>query len=312
MPITINTNATAASASMHLSKNSEALRKSLTRLSSGSRIVQPIDDAGGLAVSMKLESAITRLSGAQTNIQNAISFLEVQDGVMEASGKIVNRMIELKGLSQDVLKNSSDIENYNREFKDLQVQLKEMTSVKFNGVSLFAQYTDASSGSVQEGVFDNISRDNTLSIFVSAEGSQGPKVSIAKSMLLSALTIDSATLKSSVHSNGGTGNVITFAADSSSAAINLADVSVAVFTQALENIATLRADNGASMSRLRFASDNIATTKTNMEAANGRIVDVDIASESTRMAKYNVLVQASASMLAQANTQSDIALMLIR
>ena len=106
--------------------------------------------------------------------------------------------------------------------------------------------------------------------------------------------------------------MITFAADSSSAAINLSDVSVAVFTQALENIATLRADNGASMSRLRFASDNIATTKTNMEAANGRIVDVDIASESTRMAKYNVLVQASASMLAQANTQSDIALMLIR
>ena len=316
MPITINTNATAASASMHLSKNSEALRKSLTRLSSGSRIVQPVDDAGGLAVSMKLESAITRLSGAQTNIQNAISFLEVQDGVMEASGKIVNRMIELKGLSQDVLKNSSDIENYNREFKDLQVQLKDMTSVKFNGVSLFAQYTDSSSGSVQEGVFDNISRDNTLSIFVSAEGSQGPKVSIAKSMLLSALTIDAGTMKSSVFSVGTTGgtsgNVITFAADSFSAAINLSDVSVAVFTQALENIATLRADNGASMSRLRFASDNIATTKTNMEAANGRIVDVDIASESTRMAKYNVLVQASASMLAQANTQSDIALMLIR
>jgi flagellin len=66
------------------------------------------------------------------------------------------------------------------------------------------------------------------------------------------------------------------------------------------------------MSRLSFASDNIATTKTNMEAANGRIVDVDIAAESTRMAKYNVLVQASASMLAQANSSSDIALMLIR
>ena len=88
---------------------------------------------------MKLESAITRLSGAQINVQNAISFLEVQDGVMEAAGKIVNRMIELKGLSQDVLKNTSDIENYNREFKDLQVQLKDMTDVKFNGVSLFAQ-----------------------------------------------------------------------------------------------------------------------------------------------------------------------------
>ena len=310
MPITINTNATAASANMHLSKNSEALRKSLTRLSSGSRIVQPVDDAGGLAVSMKLESAITRLSGAQINVQNAISFLEVQDGVLEGAGKIVNRMIELKGLSQDVLKNTSDTENYNREFKDLQVQLKDMTSVKFNGVSLFAQYTTKSGG--PEGVFDNISRDNTLSIFVSSDGTQGPKVSIGKSMLLSALTIDSATLKSSIYSNAGNGNVITFAADSSSAAVNLSAVSVGVFTQALENIATLRADNGGSMSRLRFASDNIATTKTNMEAANGRIIDVDIAAESTRMAKYNVLVQASASMLAQANTTGDVALMLIR
>ena len=85
-----------------------------------------------------------------------------------------------------------------------------------------------------------------------------------------------------------------------------------VFTQALENIATLRADNGGTMSRLRFASDNIATTKTNMEAANGRIIDVDVAAESTRLAKYNVLIQASASMLAQANTNSDIALMLLR
>ena len=198
MPITINTNATAASANMHLTKNSEALRKSLTRLSSGSRIVQPVDDAGGLAVSMKLESAITRLSGAQTNVQNGISFLEVQDGILESAGKIVNRMIELKGLSQDVMKNSSDIDNYNREFQDLQLQLKDMTVVKFNGVSLFAQYTTRTGGT--EGVFDNISRDNTLSIFVSAEGSQGPKVSINKSLLLSALTIDSGTMKSSVYS----------------------------------------------------------------------------------------------------------------
>jgi len=85
-----------------------------------------------------------------------------------------------------------------------------------------------------------------------------------------------------------------------------------VFTQAIQNIATLRADNGASMSRLRFAGDEMALQKTNLEAANGRIIDVDIAEESTRLAKYNVLVQASASMLTQANSQTDIALMLLR
>ena len=75
MPLTINTNATAATASMHLSRNTEALRKSLTRLSSGSRIVQPVDDAGGLAVSMKLESAITRLAKYNILVQASASML---------------------------------------------------------------------------------------------------------------------------------------------------------------------------------------------------------------------------------------------
>lgn len=310
MPLTINTNATAARASMHLNKNTESLRKSLSRLSSGSRITQPMDDAGGLAVSMKLESSIARLAGAHKNVQNAISFLEVQDGVLDSAGKVVNRMIELKGLSQDVMKNTSDIANYNREFQDLQVQLHDMTAVQFNGVSMFAQFSSEAAGT--EGKFGDLNLDNTVSIFVSADGSTGPTVSVGKAMLLSALTLDTGTLAASEFSNAGTGNVRSFAAANISDAINLADVSVGVFTRALENVATLRADNGASMSRLSFASDNISTTKTNMEAANGRIIDVDIAQESTRMAKYNILVQASASMLAQANSSSDVALMLIR
>ena len=106
--------------------------------------------------------------------------------------------------------------------------------------------------------------------------------------------------------------VFSFATAQVGDAINLTDISVGVFTQALENVATLRSDNGASMSRLRFASQNISTMKTNMEAANGRITDVDIAAESTRMAKYNILVQSAASMLAQANSINDVALMLIR
>ena len=310
MPLTLNSNAAASTASMHLSRNSEALRNSLTRLSSGSRIVRPSDDAGGLAVAMKLESSITRLAGAQTNTQNAISFLEVQDGVLESAGKIVNRMIELKGLHQDVMKNASDKANYNREFRDLQVQLHDMTAVKFNGVSMFAQYSSEVGGA--EGVFNDSALDNTVSVYVSTEGSTGPKVSIGKAMLLSALTLDTGTLAAGAFSTAGTGNVKSFATANVATAIDLDDVSVGVFTQALQNVATLRADNGASMSRLNFASDNIAVTKTNMEAAKGRIVDVDIAAESTRMAKYNVLVQASASMLAQANSSTDVALMLIR
>ena len=83
------------------------------------------------------------------------------------------------------------------------------------------------------------------------------------------------------------------------------------FSQALENVATLRAENGGTASRLQFALENASRTQTNLEAANGRIVDVDIAGESTRLAKYNILMQASAAMLAQANLAPNAALMLL-
>jgi len=94
--------------------------------------------------------------------------------------------------------------------------------------------------------------------------------------------------------------------------MDLDSISVGVFNQALENIAALRARNGGTMSRLSFAAENISIQKSNMEAALGRIVDVDVAAESTRLARNNVLLQASAAMLAQANTNPEIALMLIR
>ena len=317
MPLTINTNSAAASANYHLSRNQSALQKSLTRLSSGSRIVQPVDDAGGLAVSMKLESAIVRLNGAQKNVQNATSFLEVQDGVLSSAGKILNRMIELKGLSDDVMKNNSDSENYNREFKDLQQQIYDMASLKFNGVSMFASTTSNPAGGA--ATFNDIANDHTVSIYVSADGTSGPTVSVNKSLLLAALTIDTdalgtgqAYLQTQNNAGFAAGDVMTFAAEDSSKTIDITKISVGVFTQALQNVATLRADNGASMSRLRFAGQEMAVQKTNLIAAKGRVTDVDIAEESTQLAKYNVLVQASASMLAQANTSADVALMLLR
>ena len=254
---------------------------------------------------------------AQKNVQNATSFLEVQDGVLQAAGKIVNRMIELKGLSDDVMKNASDVENYNREFKDLQMQIYDMANLKFNGVSMFASTSNAG----VSAKFNDTSLDNTVSIFVSADGTSGPTVSVNKALLLSALTIDASNLStgtaysSALNGNftGTAGNsAMTFVAADASATIDITAISVGVFTQALENVATLRADNGASMSRLRFAGNEMAAQETNLIAARGRVVDVDIAAESTQLAKYNVLVQASASMLAQANTSADIALMLLR
>jgi flagellin len=311
MPLNINTNTAASSASYFLSKNNASLQKSLTRLSSGSRITQPADDAGGLAVSMKLSGTISRLSGVEKNIDNAISFLQVQDGILNSAGQILDRMAELKALSQDVLKNDSDIANYNAEFQNLQVQLFQMSESQFNGVSLFGAGANAIFGDTTS------TKDVTVSIFTSATGESGSKVSINKAMLLSALTIVSNDLTSVTHSNAsnsgaaGTAGNFTFAVSTSGGAMTLDKVSVAVFTQALQNVATLRAENGGSVSRLQFAKESTAAEKTNLESANGRIMDVDIAQESTALAKYNILVQASASMLSQANTTSNVALMLL-
>jgi len=314
MPLNINTNTAASSASYYLSKNNAALQKSLTRLSSGSRITQPADDAGGLAVSMKLSGTINRLNGVEKNIDNAISFLQVQDGVLDSAGQILDRMAELKALSQDVLKNSSDIANYNAEFKNLQVQLYQMSETKFNGVSLFATTYVNSAGVTTAATFNTSGSGNTVSIFTSATGESGSKVSINKTALLAALTITetagSVDTKNTFQSRTGSA-IYSFGAETSASAFELGDVSVAVFTQALQNVATLRAENGGSVSRLQFAKESASAQKTNLEAANGRIMDVDIASESTALAKYNILVQASASMLSQANTTSNVALMLL-
>lgn len=317
MPLNITTNSAASSAGYYLAKNQAALQKSMTRLASGKKIVAPYDDPGSLSVSMKLNASISRLAGAQNNLQGATSYLEVQDGILSTAGKILNRMNELKGLAaQDPMKSAQDIASYDNEFADLQVQLHQMSQQTFNGVSLFANF--ATNGTT-ESIFRNTSTNNTISIHTSPDGSTGSKVSLHKAALLSAITIDADSLGTGVVYSGAnnaaaanTGGSFTFASADTTTTMTLDKVSSAVFQQALENVAFLRAQIGGTMSRVTFASENISLQKTNMKAALGRIVDVDIAEESMEMAKYNILTQASAAMLAQANTTSDVALMLLR
>jgi flagellin len=301
MTLSINTNPAAIKASFNLTQNNRNLQKSLTRLSSGKRITKPSDDAGGLAVSMKLTSSISRTKATISNIQNSLSFGEVQDGALQAGARIVDRLAELKTLSLDVMKSDADVENYNTEFRALQQQLHAITTETFNGVSLFASTTTAG-GAMTFGT-----SKHTVSIFTSDRGAAGSVVSLNKSALMSALTFTSLTNAA----NAATGSGITIAASTSAAAIDISDISVSFFTNALESIATLRAENGATMTRLQFAEDHLRLSSANLEAANSRIMDVDVATESTALAKYNILSQASAAMLAQANSSQNTALMLL-
>jgi len=324
MSLNISTNTAALKAGSYLAANSLKLQKAYDRLASGKKLSSPMDNPGGLAVSMKLQASINRLSGAQNNVQNALSFLEVQDGMLESVGQIVDRMSELKGLaSQDPMKSEQDRASYNNEFKDLQTQLYDISTMKFNGVSLFAGYTETKGNTetVFGGANQSASQDNTLTIYTSESGAAGSKVSVHKATLQSALTIHtntkaSAAFNSASNSTGNgseiTGFNATFAVAAGGEMLDLQDISVGVITQALENISFLRSQNGGVQSRLTFNLTSISSQKTNMRAALGRVVDVDIAEETTNLAKYSILQQAAASMLAQANQSTDVALMLLR
>jgi len=328
MPLTISNNSAVASASYYLDKNQKALQHSIKKLASGKRIISPNDDPGTLSVVMKLNAAVNRMAGAKNNVQNGISFVEIQDGMLETVGRIVGRMAELKGMAtQDPLKSSQDVESYNNEFADLQKQLRDINKSTFNGVSLFADFAGTKealdgAGTTQTKFKGDDTRDNVIEIFTSSEGSSGTKVSLYRSALLSALTIaNTATSigQAQLSSNGvgtngaGTTTFGLFAGDDGSTiTLNETGLSMGIFEQAVANIAYLRAQTGGGMSRLNFAAESLSSMETNMRAAIGRVEDVDIAQESANLAKYSILTQASAAMVAQANSTNDVALMLLR
>ena len=270
MSVVINTNFAATVASNNLAASNEMLQKSLNRLSSGSKIVNPADDAGGLAVSMKLSAAAKRSGAVVANIGNSVSFLQSQDGVLKVTGKVLERIGELKTLYADPTKNSTDKSNYDAEFTQLQSELSSLTSEKFNGVTLFGS----------TGLTVGVSEDGTSSVSV--------------------------TGKDLADSSSGIGAI----SDTSITSLNT--LSLTSITSAIGNVATMRANNGAEQSRLGFASEVLTVNKANLESANSRITDVDVASESTQLARYNILVQSGTAMLAQANQSTQIALKLLQ
>jgi flagellin len=288
--ISINTNTASSLAAYNLGSTNVNLQKSLQRLSSGSRINNSIDDAGGLAVSMKLSSAIRRTEATQANVNNALSLLQTQDGVMKSAEKVVTRMAELVQLAADVTKSTADTSLYQTEFQSLQSQLSSMLSEKFNGVSLF------NSG----GNDATITTTNTLTVVTAQDG--GQTIGITQADL------------GSVAYYVGTGSAAALAGTtiatvfgSSTGAAN----AVSTITAAIQNLATLRATNGSEQSRLTFAADMLAINKVNLESANSRIADVDIASESANLARFNILQQAGTAMLAQANMSQQSVLRLL-
>jgi flagellin len=291
MSVVINTNAAASLASYNLSETNVNLQRSLNRLSSGSRINSSYDDAGGLAVSMKLASAIRRTDATLANVNNALAFLQTQDGVLKTADKVISRMSELAAMGQDVTKSTADLSLYNTELGVLQDQLHLMLNEKFNGISLFASGANLGSAS---GI-NTPDYSATMSVVTSHDGDQ----------IVGITQADLEAISFSV----GTSNNAQFAmqVDTFDNAVD----AVNIVQKAIQFLATLRANNGAEQSRLTFAADMLAVNKTSLESANSRIIDVDVAEESTKLSRFNILQQSGTAMLAQANQSTQSILRLI-
>ena len=268
----INTNPGAAMAARILGESSSALQKSLSRLSSGSKIASPSDDAAGTGVAMKFGAQINRLQAAKDNVGNAISYSQTQDGFLDKIGNALDRMSELAVLAQDETKTDQDRALYDKEFQKLDDFIVAIGNKDFNGVSLFH------SGS-------------SLTVTIASDGS---------TMTLASVNVAGNSDFASIAAPK------TAVSTSASAAAALTTIKTAISV-----LAGNRADIGANMSRLEAESSALAIQKDNMSAARSRIADVDVAQESANFARQQILVQSGTAMLAQANVLPQSALRLI-
>jgi flagellin-like hook-associated protein FlgL len=367
MSVVINTNSAATIASNNLSASNAMLQRSLNRLSSGSKIVNASDDAGGVAVAARLSSAAKRSGVAGSNISNAVAFLQHQDTVLKTMGKMLERMSELQSLNSDVTKSSEDKANYELEFDNLKTELTDMKDSEFNGVkvvgaeSVLAVRTNESDSAytISTGIATNVGSFSSLDI--DAAGGNGtnrvetapaaPDATKSGYVTINSVHFDIATNTATelrdafnaktaqtgvtasidvdtgelVFTNDavGTANIVFGGDEDGLLAIGGEPTqTVAGSAQTLtgeeilqakiQSIAEARAQNGADQSVLGYRAELASASKSNYESAVSKIMDVDVAEESTQLARWNTLVQAGTAMIAQANGSTQSALTLLR
>lgn len=378
----INTNLDAQIGASNLNASQARLSKSLNRLSSGSKIVAPSDDAAGLAVATKFTAQMHRISGAKSNVSNATSFTQTQDGYLGKIAKALDRMSELTILARDETKTDTDRELYNKEFQELNTYLSTAANREFNGVSLFSEAGNKISVTVDSEGTDPFTMDavslnylrgltgstsatsnSKASALGIAEGTiqlgaSGPSVVVSSNDTLQQIfdrihaadsnltaSLNETTGKITVTNAGGSaitltetgtdllekgnlagGSTLTIAAggySTSSSAIStssLANISTTLAASealtavktAINQLAADRARVGSYQTRLNYTAEQLTVTNQNVNAATSRIQDVDVAEESTEMAKANILLQSGTAMLAQANQQGQNVLRLLQ
>lgn len=279
MAISILTNTAATGAANDLSKASQRNQESLSKLSSGSRILKTSDDAGGVAVSMKLAAAVTRSKAAHSNVLNAISFLQTQGSALQNVASVFNRMTEIVTSMRDATQTEADRANYVAEMSQLATEVGSLCEQKFNDIDLFTYRGSP----------------GTLVVQLNEGGSQTCEISRSDFGLVLENIVAFSNTFNGIDPLGNSGGL-----------------TGAAYQAAIEITSTLIADNGAQMSRLSYALDSISTTQNALESANSKVADLDIAAETTRLARSTVLLESGSKMLTQANSSAQVALKLMQ
>jgi len=272
--LTVLTNVTSLSAQRNLAENNSALATSLSKLSSGLRVQTAADDAAGLAISEEFKAKIRSLNQAKRNANDGISLIQTADGSLKEVHGMLNRMRELAIQARNGTVNDTQRGYLDDEYKELKSEIdRVVNTTEFNGINLL-DGSQSGGISFQVGVETTTNDRLTLSIATTSTA---------------ALSLSATSLSS----------------------VGVVDGAISLLDQAIDRVSSRRAGLGAMQNRLSITISNIDTYSTHLSAGNSRIVDVDVAKETAEMTRRQVLVQAGASMLAQANQAPQTALSLL-
>ena len=278
----ISTNSAALRATNASARADKSLSTAMERLSTGSRINSAKDDAAGLAISTKMNSQIKGMTQGIRNANDGISYAQTAEGALDEVTNMLQRMRELTVQARNGTNNTDSLSSIKAELDQLSTQITDtLTNSEFNGKKLFTGTAGTDDIMIQAGA------NSTDKITIVANG----------------LSTDSA---------------ITDVVGAAAAAIDvtaaggISDADMDLYDVALSKVASTRADLGAVQNRLQSAVNNLTNNVANLTDAKSRITDADFSSESTEMAKQQILSQASTAMLAQANQSAQNVLSLIK
>ena len=283
----INHNMSAMYAQRHTGIVETGIAKDIEKLSSGMRINRAGDDASGLAVSEKMRSQIRGLNQAGQNIQNGVSFIQATEGYLAETTDIMQRMRELAVQAANGIYSSEDRMQIQVEVSQLVAEVDRIAShAQFNGMNLLT------------GRFAKDSATEVMQLHVGANMDQNEKIYVG-TMTAMALGITGGM-------QGGEGDMISLSS------MDGANMAIGTIDNALKQINKQRADLGAYQNRFELAYNGVAIAAENLQAAESRIRDADMAKQVVEYTKNQILMQSGTAMLAQANTQPQSVVRLLQ